>query len=90
MRDFIEAARNIGCMHFINALTLAIKSHKTQAMLETRDEDLDVVLKAHSDMRELFTLIDLHEPAAIPCSRSCRAPPTTCSASTGSASRPTR
>jgi ATP-dependent Clp protease ATP-binding subunit ClpB len=63
MRDFIEAARNIGCLHFINALTLAIKSHKTQAVLETRDEDLDVVLKAHSDLRELFTLIDLHEPA---------------------------
>ncbi|HEY3146946.1 MAG TPA: AAA family ATPase [Dongiaceae bacterium] len=63
MRDFIEAARNIGCLHFINALTLAIKSNKTQAVLETRDEDLDVVLKTHSDLRELFTLIDLQEPA---------------------------
>src|SRR5688572_24879352 len=62
MRDFIEAARNVGSMHFINALTLAIKSNKTQMILEARDEDLDVVLKAHSDLRELFTLIDLQEP----------------------------
>ncbi len=62
-RDFIEAARNTGTMHFINALCLAIKSGKTQAILETRDEDLDVILKSHSDMRELFTLIDLEEPS---------------------------
>jgi ATP-dependent Clp protease ATP-binding subunit ClpB len=62
MRDFIEAARNVGSLHFINALTLAIKSNKTQMILEARDEDFDVVLKAHSDLRELFTLIDLQEP----------------------------
>jgi ATP-dependent Clp protease ATP-binding subunit ClpB len=61
-RDFIEAARNIGSLHFVNALTLAIKSHKTQVILEARDEDLDVILKAHSDMRELFTMLDLQEP----------------------------
>lgn len=61
-RDFIEAARNIGTLHFINALCLAIKSKKTQAILEARDEDLDVILKSHSDLRELFTLVDLAEP----------------------------
>lgn len=61
-RDFIEAARNTGTMHFINALCLAIKSNKTQAILESRDEDLDAILKGHSDMHELFTLIDLEEP----------------------------
>ena len=61
-RDFIEAARNTGTMHFINALCLAIKTNKMQAILETRDEDLDAILKSHSDMRELFTLIDLEEP----------------------------
>jgi ATP-dependent Clp protease ATP-binding subunit ClpB len=61
-RDFIEAARNTGTMHFINALCLAIKTNKTQAILESRDEDLDAILKGHSDMHELFTLIDLEEP----------------------------
>lgn len=61
-RDFIEAARNIGTLHFINALCLAIKSKKTQVILEARDEDLDVILKSHSDLRELFTLVDLAEP----------------------------
>jgi ATP-dependent Clp protease ATP-binding subunit ClpB len=61
-RDFIEAARNIGTLHFINALCLAIKSKKTQVILEARDEDLDIILKSHSDLRELFTLVDLAEP----------------------------
>lgn len=61
-RDFIEAARNIGTLHFINALCLAIKSKKTQIILEARDEDLDIILKSHSDLRELFTLVDLAEP----------------------------
>lgn len=62
-RDFIEAARNAGSMHFINALCLAIKLNKVQVILEARDDDLDVILKSHSDMHELFTLIDLEEPA---------------------------
>jgi|JI10StandDraft_1071094.scaffolds.fasta_scaffold12578_10 ATP-dependent Clp protease ATP-binding subunit ClpB len=61
-RDFIEAARNMGATHFINALCLAIKSDKMQAILEVRDDDLDYILKSHSDLRELFTLIDLAEP----------------------------
>jgi ATP-dependent Clp protease ATP-binding subunit ClpB len=61
-KDFIEACRNNGSLHFINALALAIKTNKTQAILEARDEDLDVILKAHSDIRDLFTLIDLEEP----------------------------
>jgi ATP-dependent Clp protease ATP-binding subunit ClpB len=61
-KDFIEACRNNGSLHFINALALAIKTNKTQAILEARDEDLDVILKAHSDIRDLFTMIDLEEP----------------------------
>src|SRR5581483_8613005 len=61
-KDFIEACRNNGSLHFINALALAIKTNKTQVILEARDEDLDVILKAHSDIRDLFTLIDLEEP----------------------------
>ncbi|NJM28914.1 MAG: hypothetical protein HC855_01145 [Rhizobiales bacterium] len=61
-RDFIEAARNNGTTHFINALCLAIKLNKVQVLLEARDDDLDLILKSHSDLRELFTLIDLEEP----------------------------
>src|SRR6266566_8060499 len=33
-RDFIEAARNGGCTHFINALTQAVKKGRTQIILE--------------------------------------------------------
>jgi len=62
MRDLIEAARNNGATYLINALTLAIKSNKTQAIIEARDEDLDFILRSHSDIRELFTFIDLEEP----------------------------
>lgn len=61
-RDFIEAARNNGCTNFINALMRELKSGRFQAILETRDQDLATVLKCHSDMHEIFTMIDLHEP----------------------------
>ncbi len=61
-RDFIEAARNGGCPHFINALTQAVKKGRTQIILEARDDDLDMVLKSHSDMRECLTMMDLEEP----------------------------
>lgn len=62
-RDFIDAARANGLGNFINSLNNAVKKGKTQVILETRDDDLDVVLKAHSDMRERYTLIDLAEPS---------------------------
>lgn len=62
-RDFIDGARNNGVGHFINALTSSIKNGYTQAILEVRDDDLDLVVKAHSDLRECFTLMDLGEPS---------------------------
>lgn len=62
MRDFIDAARNNGCTHLINALMRAIKKKKFQAIIETRDEDLEAVLKCHSDMQESYTLLDISEP----------------------------
>lgn len=61
-RDFMEAARNSGNAHFVNALTLAVKTDKTQVILEVRDEDLELVLKWHSDIRESYTLMDVQEP----------------------------
>lgn len=62
-RDFIEACRNSGCSHFINSLNAAVKNGDTQAILEIRDDDLDFVLKSHSDMRECYTMMDVNEPA---------------------------
>lgn len=62
MRDFIEGARNSGNTHMINALMHEIKTKKFQAIVEIRDEDLEYVLKAHSDMREIFTIQDVQEP----------------------------
>ncbi|MGI9301191.1 MAG: AAA family ATPase [Gammaproteobacteria bacterium] len=62
MRDFIEATRNNGCTNFINALMREIERGRFQAIFETRDEDLEVVLKCHSNMNEYYTMLDLHEP----------------------------
>lgn len=62
MRDFIEAARNSGNTAFINALMRAIEQGRFQAIFESRDEDLEVVLKCHSNISELFTMMDLAEP----------------------------
>lgn len=61
-RDLIEACRNNGTMHFMNALLLAVRNNDTQVIFETKDEDLDAVLKCHSDMRELFTIMPVDEP----------------------------
>jgi len=61
-RDFIEAARNNGCTYFINALVREIRLNKFQVIFETRDNDLEVVLKCHSDMREYYTMLDIKEP----------------------------
>lgn len=63
MRDFIEATRNNGCTNFINALMRSIERGKFQAILETRDDDLEIVLKCHSNINEFFTMLDLVEPS---------------------------
>jgi ATP-dependent Clp protease ATP-binding subunit ClpB len=62
MRDFIEAARNNGVTNLINALMRALKKKKFQVIMETRDEDLEAVLKCHSDMHESYTMLDIDEP----------------------------
>jgi len=62
MRDFIEGARNSGNTHLINALMHEVKTKKFQTIVEARDEDLEYVLKSHSDMREIFTIQDVQEP----------------------------
>ena len=61
-RDFIDAARNNGCTNLINALMRALKKKKFQIIMETRDDDLEVVLKCHSDMQENYTMLDVQEP----------------------------
>ncbi len=62
MRDFIEAARNNGCTHLINALMRALKRKKFQVIMEARDDDLETILKCHSDMLENYTMLDINEP----------------------------
>ena len=62
MRDFIDAARNNGCTNLINWLMRAIRQGKFQVIMETRDEDLETVLKCHSDMKERYTVLDIREP----------------------------
>ena len=61
-RDFIEATRNNGVSHFINSLNSVVKNGESQVILEAKDQDLDMIYAAHSDMRQHYTLIDLNEP----------------------------
>lgn len=61
-RDFVEGARNSGCTNFINALMRDVSTGKFQAVFETDDDDLEVVLKCHSNMYEDFTMLDVQEP----------------------------
>lgn len=63
MKDFIEATRNHGCTHFINALMRALDQGKFQAIFESRDEHLEITLKCHSNIGEFFTMLDLQEPS---------------------------
>lgn len=63
MRDFVDAARNNGCTNLINALMRAVRQDKFQLIQETRNEDLEAVLKCHSDMQEHYTILDVDEPA---------------------------
>lgn len=62
MKDFIEATRNNGCTNLINALMRSVESGKFQVILEVRDEDLEIVLKCHSNIAEFYTMLDLQEP----------------------------
>src|SRR6218665_2495453 len=61
-RDFLEGSRNAGCPLHINSLNALVKSGETQVILEVRDDDFEMVLKAHSDMRQCYTMVDLAEP----------------------------
>ncbi len=61
-RDFIEGSRNAGCPLHINSLNALVKAGEVQVVLEVRDDDFEMVLKAHSDMRQCYTMIDLNEP----------------------------
>ncbi|MCB9992014.1 MAG: ATP-dependent Clp protease ATP-binding subunit [Rhodospirillales bacterium] len=69
MRDFIEATRNNGSTNFINAMMRAVEQGKFQAIFECRDEDLEIVLKCHSNISEFYTLLDLSEPEGEDLSR---------------------
>lgn len=64
-RDLLEACHNSGTMHFVNALLACVREGKTQAILETGDEDLESVLKCGSDVRELFTVLPVDEPTGV-------------------------
>jgi ATP-dependent Clp protease ATP-binding subunit ClpB len=62
--DFIEAATNSGCKHFINMMMHELGDRSgNQALFLCRDDNLNTVYKAHSDMHKLFTLHEMQEPS---------------------------
>lgn len=67
--NFIEAARNTGNSHFINALNKADKSSTFQVILEVRDEQLGTVLRWNASFPEQYTLYDAKEPSSADLAR---------------------
>lgn len=61
-RGFIDGARNNGVTNIINSLMRELRTPHLQAIFETRDTDLSEVLKAHADLRDDFTLMEIKEP----------------------------
>lgn len=65
-KDFLEGVRNTGANNVINALMRELRVNKSlQAVFEVRDSDVGEALKAHSDMREIFTLMEIKEPSKV-------------------------
>ncbi len=61
-RGFLDGCRNNGVTNLVNALMRELRSPDLQAIFQTRDSDLSEVLKAHSDLRDEFTLMEIKEP----------------------------
>jgi len=61
-RGFFDGCRNNGVTNLINALMREIRSPDLQAIFQTRDGDLAEVLRAHADLRDDFTLMEVKEP----------------------------
>lgn len=60
--EFIEAARNRGCLNFINALMGDLWNNNFQAILECRDNQLSEILGCHPYIRQMFTVREITEP----------------------------
>ena len=63
-KDFLDGCRNTGANNVINALMREVRMNSAfQAIFEIRDTDLPEALKCHSDMKDIFTLMEIKEPA---------------------------
>lgn len=60
-RGLIDGLRS-AAPHLINALMSGVRSRSFQLLLECLDDDLETVLRSHSDMRQLFTIVAIEEP----------------------------
>ena len=60
--EFIEAARNRGCLNFINALMGDLWNNNFQVILECRDNQLSEILGCHPYIRQMFTVCEIKEP----------------------------
>lgn len=63
-KDFVEAVSNSGNASFINTLMREVERGSFQIIFEVKDSDLDYVLNCHSNMKEMFTIMDVKEPVA--------------------------
>lgn len=62
-KDFLDGIRNTGTNNIMNMLMREARLNPTfQVVFEARDENVGELFKAHSDIKEIFTLLEVKEP----------------------------
>ena len=63
-KDFLDGVRNTNVSNIINMLMRETRLNKDfQVIFETREENIGELYKAHADAKEIFTLLEIREPA---------------------------
>lgn len=61
-KNFIESINNSGNASFVNQMMRQIELNRMQVIMAVRDQELEMVLNAHSCMREQFTILEVNPP----------------------------
>lgn len=63
-KDFLDGVRNNGVNNIINTLMREARTNSgLQVVFESRDSNVGELFKAHSDVSEIFSLLEVREPS---------------------------
>lgn len=64
VKDFLDGVRDNGVKNIINMLMREARTNENlQVIFETRDNSIGELMKAHSDILESFTILQIQEPS---------------------------